>query len=104
MRSRFGSDALPITLDIAEAAARLRAAAKWEGRVLTVADALIAATAATHGLTLATRNDRDFTDLSVAILNPFAAWVAPNRTAQADTGAEGGAGGAAAPRKPVATT
>jgi predicted nucleic acid-binding protein len=32
---------------------------------------LIAATAASHGLTLATRNTRDFADCGVALVNPF---------------------------------
>jgi len=34
-------------------------------------DAMIAATARVHGLTVATRNERDFANLSVAVLNPF---------------------------------
>ena len=34
-------------------------------------DAMIAATARVHGLTVATRNDRDFRALDVAVLNPF---------------------------------
>jgi predicted nucleic acid-binding protein len=34
-------------------------------------DAMIAATARVHGLTVATRNERDFTRLEVKILNPF---------------------------------
>ncbi|MGB7731152.1 MAG: type II toxin-antitoxin system VapC family toxin [Candidatus Acidiferrum sp.] len=34
-------------------------------------DAMIAATARVHGLTVATRNERDFRHLSVAVLNPF---------------------------------
>jgi toxin FitB len=36
-----------------------------------VEDAMIAATARVHGLTVATRNERDFTALGVALLNPF---------------------------------
>lgn len=72
-RNRFGPEALPITLEVAETAARLRAHAKKQGRVLTVADALIAATAVNHGLTLATRNEGDFVDLGVQIFNPFEA-------------------------------
>lgn len=35
-------------------------------------DAMIAATARVHGLTVATLNERDFTELGVALLNPFA--------------------------------
>jgi toxin FitB len=34
-------------------------------------DAMIAATARVHGLTVATRNERDFRPLDVAIFNPF---------------------------------
>jgi predicted nucleic acid-binding protein len=34
-------------------------------------DAMIAATARTHGLVVATRNDKDFAQLNVAVENPF---------------------------------
>jgi len=34
-------------------------------------DVMIAATARVHGLTLASRNERDFAQLSVQIVNPF---------------------------------
>jgi predicted nucleic acid-binding protein len=34
-------------------------------------DAMIAATARVHGLTVATRNERDFKALGIALLNPF---------------------------------
>lgn len=34
-------------------------------------DAMIAATARVHGLTVATRNERDFTPLGVSVFNPF---------------------------------
>ncbi|HEY3974570.1 MAG TPA: type II toxin-antitoxin system VapC family toxin [Candidatus Sulfotelmatobacter sp.] len=37
------------------------------------ADAMLAATARVHGLTVATRNEKDFTHLGVGILNPFKA-------------------------------
>ena len=36
-------------------------------------DAMIAATAAVHGLTIATRNEKDFKQLGVAVVNPFKA-------------------------------
>jgi len=34
-------------------------------------DAMIAATAGLHGLTIATRNERDFKTFSVPLVNPF---------------------------------
>jgi len=34
-------------------------------------DAMIAATARIHGLVVATRNDQDFAQLDVAVVNPF---------------------------------
>jgi hypothetical protein len=36
-------------------------------------DAMIAATARVHGLAVATRNERDFSHLSVSVFNPFKA-------------------------------
>jgi predicted nucleic acid-binding protein len=41
-------------------------------RSVPVMDAFIAATARVHGLTLVTRNVRDFAGLEVELLNPFA--------------------------------
>jgi toxin FitB len=42
------------------------------GRSNTLAeDAMIAATARVHGLTVATRNERDFAHLGVSVFNPF---------------------------------
>lgn len=40
-------------------------------RTLPVADSLIAATALVHGLTVITRNTRDFDGLGVPVLNPW---------------------------------
>ena len=41
------------------------------GRPLNVPDGQIAATALEHGLTVVTRNGKDFTGLGVALLNPW---------------------------------
>ena len=41
------------------------------GKVVTMADSLIAATAHDHGLILATRNIKDFQHFGIAVLNPF---------------------------------
>jgi toxin FitB len=68
-------DARPIVLDVTAAIARasgdLRAAREARGRRVAQADMLIAATALAHGLTLVTRNRRDFERCGVAVVDPF---------------------------------
>lgn len=71
MRTRFGERAIAIDGRIAEAAGRQRAQARRTGRMLTVADSLIAATALVTGTTLVTRNIKDFEELGLPLLNPF---------------------------------
>ncbi len=56
---------LPIDGLVADEWGRLRAI-----RTLPVVDTLLAATARVHDLTLVTRNEKDFADLGVTILNP----------------------------------
>ncbi len=41
------------------------------GKIVTMADSLIAATAHDHGLILATRNLKDFHHFGIALLDPF---------------------------------
>jgi predicted nucleic acid-binding protein len=65
------SEVLPVTADIAARAGRLRGTLQAQGRTRTQADMLIAATAQAHGLTLVTRNVRDFEDCGLALLDPF---------------------------------
>ena len=65
---------LSLNRDEAEWAARFRAQARRSGRTLDLGDALIAGTAKVHGLSLATRNVRDFRGLGIDIVNP---WEAP---------------------------
>ena len=62
---------LPVRLEEAAGAARLRARARQSGRPLDLGDALIAATAAGNGLALATRNTRDFEGLDLEVINPW---------------------------------
>ena len=52
-------------------AARFRAQARGLGRTLELGDALIAGTARSHELTIATRNVRDFAGLDVNVVNPW---------------------------------
>ena len=62
---------LPVRRREAAQAALLRAQSRRLGRVLHLADALIAGTANAHGLTVATRNVGDFDYLDVAVINPW---------------------------------
>lgn len=64
---------LPVTVEIARRAGELRAELETHGSTRSQADMLIAATAQRHGLTIVTRNVRDFDGCGVGILNPFSA-------------------------------
>lgn len=64
-------DVLPVTDEIARLSGRLRGQLRATGKVRTQADMLIAATAAINGLTLVTRNEKDFAGCGIALLNPF---------------------------------
>lgn len=64
-------EVLPVTRSIAERAGALRGELQSLGKTRSQADVLIAATAQLHGLTLVTRNTRDFEECSVPLLNPF---------------------------------
>lgn len=65
------AEILGVTEAVARAAGELRAARESAGRRVAQADMLIAATAVIHGLTLATRNGRDFVGCGVALVDPF---------------------------------
>ncbi len=67
----FGKRVLPITQAIAERWGVLDALRQAAGQPLGIADGMIAATALEHGLTLVTRNVKDFADLGVAVFNPW---------------------------------
>ncbi|GMV20605.1 MAG: ribonuclease VapC [Acidimicrobiia bacterium] len=62
----YGDRLLDIDGDVTDEWGRLRA-----GRGVPVIDALLAATARVRGLTLVTRNVRDFAGLHVRLLSPF---------------------------------
>lgn len=55
----------------AERAAELRAQARNVGHIVDLGDALIGGTAIVHGLTIATRNVRDFEGLGLDIYDPW---------------------------------
>ncbi len=62
---------MPINQAIALQAAVLRADAKQQGRIVHLADALIASTAKVNNWIVATRNTNDFIDSGVDIINPW---------------------------------
>ncbi len=67
--AQFAGRVLPINAAIARAWGAMEAAARC---TLPAADTLIAATALTHDLIVATRNERDFAPLGVKVVNPWA--------------------------------
>lgn len=66
VRREFDGAILPVTEEIAERWGRV-----CRGQTLPPVDALIAATALVHDLTVATRNVRDFKRCGVPVVNPF---------------------------------
>ena len=62
----FGDRILPIDRAVADEWGRMSAI-----RTLPIVDALLAATAKVHGMTLVTRDSFDATGLDVRLLNPF---------------------------------
>lgn len=62
---------LEVSQKIAERSGQLRGGLSLRGKTREQADMLIAATALAHGLTLATRNTKDFEGTGVPLFNPF---------------------------------
>ncbi len=71
VRSWYAGRILPVTESIAERWGRLAARAKQQGIAVKVVDAVIAAAALEHGLTVLTRNVKDFAGLGLVLLNPW---------------------------------
>jgi toxin FitB len=67
----FDDAVIDLDRALARRASELRADAQAKGRILHLADAVIAATALENGLRFATRNVSDFTGLGVALVNPW---------------------------------
>lgn len=67
----FAGRMLAFDSSAAQAYAPLVMARRQMGRPIAQADAQIAAVAAAHGLTVATRNQKDFEGVGVPLLNPW---------------------------------
>ncbi|MDW4573791.1 type II toxin-antitoxin system VapC family toxin [Microbacterium sp. M3] len=68
-----GSRVLPFDERAARKYARLQEIRRIAGRPLSVEDGMIAAVAAAHGASLATRNTKDFEGLGIDLLDPWEA-------------------------------
>lgn len=71
LRSRFAGRILSVDEAVADRWGRLAARAKRIGRPLAIVDGLLAATALHYNLTVVSRNDADFRNAEVAVLNPW---------------------------------
>ena len=67
----FGHRILVVNASVADLWGRLVATLESHGRPAPIIDALLAATALHHRLTLVTRNVTDFAPFGVALLNPW---------------------------------
>jgi predicted nucleic acid-binding protein len=71
LRTRFAGRILPVTEDIADRWGALTARARLRGEMLPAIDALLAATAEAHNLSIATRNGDHFDAAGVSAVNPW---------------------------------
>jgi predicted nucleic acid-binding protein len=65
-------DCLPWDAAVSRRWAELVVESRRKGHLLPLLDGMIAATALTHGMTIATRNGRDFHQAGVKVFDPFA--------------------------------
>ena len=72
LREDFEGRVLPFDSEAARAYAELASARRTAGRPAPLADCQIAAIAKSRDMAVATRNVRDFTDLGVDVINPWA--------------------------------
>ena len=71
LRARFSGRILSIDAEIVDRWGLLAAGARGQGKALSVIDGLLAATALHHNLTIVSRNISDFSNLRVAVVNPW---------------------------------
>jgi toxin FitB len=69
--SLFEGRILPFDVAATVAYARIRAKAKADGKAIGIADGFIAAIAAEHGFSVATRDTAPFEAAGVAVINPW---------------------------------
>ena len=73
LREDFAGRVLPFDSEAARAYAEIAAARRGDGRPVSQADVQIASIACSRGMAVATRNVRDFADMGIDIIDPWAA-------------------------------
>jgi len=71
LQTRFSGRILVVDEAVADRWGLLASQAKRRGTPLGIVDGLLAATAVHHNLTVVSRNDSDFTNAQVPVLNPW---------------------------------
>ena len=71
LESDYAARILPVDREAAHIWGELTAAAQKRGRIISVSDGLIAATARSHGLHVMTRNVFDFEPTGALLINPW---------------------------------
>lgn len=71
LKQRFAGQILPLDTEVMETWGALTGEALNQGRPLSPLDALLAATALRHSLTLVSRNTAHFRGLPIRLLNPW---------------------------------
>ena len=72
LREDFAGRVLPFDGEAAHAYAEIAAARRADGRPVSQADVQIASIACSRGMAVATRNVRDFADMGIDIIDPWA--------------------------------
>jgi predicted nucleic acid-binding protein len=68
---QFSENILPIDMETCDVWAKISAKAQKQGRTISMADGLIAATAIQHGMHVVTPNVKNFEPTGVVIVNPW---------------------------------
>jgi predicted nucleic acid-binding protein len=71
LRSRFSERILSIDREVADRWGVLAAGSRAKGKSLSAIDGLLAATAVHHNLAIVSRNVGDFSNVPVAVVNPW---------------------------------
>ena len=71
VKNQFKDKILSVDENISLRWGAMTAKLEKQGRTVPVVDLLIASTALEHSMTVVTRNDKDFADTGVIVVNPF---------------------------------